>query len=282
MTSLSESIYGSKYGPAVKKADNVKDISFCDVTDDRILHWLDDNIQEDHFSQMQQFGVQLLRIPTGYWNWITLPEGTTPNAPDDVAARYKNLQAVTKEQYQPYIDKIISYCQKYNIKFFFEMHGAPGSQNGEMHSGCITGWADIGKPNHYFDTDWNKQIAVETVGVMAQKCAEYPDLCYGVGVLNEPQPGLTSPLPWTLHSFLDGYFGEAILEARKYLDKDVPVVLYSWWYEFVLWSETHYPYDTYGKVVWDTHIYTKDKSSVDSALKSYDKFLKMVQSFQDK
>jgi aryl-phospho-beta-D-glucosidase BglC (GH1 family) len=135
---------------------------------------------------MQKWGVKLLRIPTGYWNWLDLGDDMTPNAPEDVAARYKNLQSVKPSQYTKYIDQIISYCEKYDIKFFFEMHGAPGSQNGEMHSGCVTGSASSGKPDHYFNTDWNKQIAVDTVGIMAQKCADHSEYCYGVGVLNEP------------------------------------------------------------------------------------------------
>lgn len=67
------------------------------------------------------------------------------------------------------------------------MHGAPGSQNGEMHSGCITG-PKIGdaKPVHYFDNAPNMAFANTTIGKMAEKCAEKIDSCYGVGVLNEP------------------------------------------------------------------------------------------------
>ena len=161
------SIYGDHYGPAVERPSNVDDYSLCDVTDDRILAYLDDKIQEDHFVTMKSYGVEMVRIPTGYWNWVTLPEGTTPNCPDDVAPRFANLQSVTVEQYSKYIDQVISYAEKYDMKFFFEMHGAPGSQNGEMHSGCITGPSGSGKPDHYFNTDWNKQIAVDTVAAMA-------------------------------------------------------------------------------------------------------------------
>ena len=31
------------------------------------------------------------RLPTGYWNWVDLGDAT-PNAPDDAAARFRNLQ----------------------------------------------------------------------------------------------------------------------------------------------------------------------------------------------
>lgn len=231
---------------------------------------------------MKSYGVKLIRVPTGYWNWITLTDGTTPDCPEDVAKRYKNLQAVTAEQYQPYIDKIISYCKKYDMKFFFEMHGAPGSQNGSQASGCVTGSTNSNevKPDHYFDSDANKQIALNTIGVMAQKCAKHWGHCYGVGVLNEPMPGENSPTSDDLHTFLDVYYGEAILEARKYLNADVPVILFSWKYDFLRWSDQHYPRSIYGNVVWDTHAYPGFAyKTVDEALDAYKSILNMTSDF---
>jgi hypothetical protein len=38
---------------------------------------------------MQEFGVEVLRVPTGYWNWIS--SDAAPNAPDDIAKRFMNL-----------------------------------------------------------------------------------------------------------------------------------------------------------------------------------------------
>jgi len=183
-----DSIYGSHYGPAVQKPWDVDRFSLCDVTDDRILRWLDDKVKESDFQKLQSYGVKLLRVPTGYWNWVDIG-GATPNAPDNVAARFRNLQAVKPSQYSPYIDKIYQWAEKYGIKVLMELHGAPGSQNGEIHSGCVTGAElDGGKPEHYFNTDWNKQIAVDSVGKMAEKCQQYGSTCWGIGVLNEPQP----------------------------------------------------------------------------------------------
>jgi hypothetical protein len=86
-----ESIYTStKYGPVVIKPADVSDYSLCDVIDDRILAWLDDKVQEEHFATMKEWGVQVVRIPTGYWNWKEMGD-STPNCPDDVATRYRNL-----------------------------------------------------------------------------------------------------------------------------------------------------------------------------------------------
>lgn len=49
MASDEESIYKTKYGPEVIKADYVDDVSFCDIEDDRILKYLDDKIKEEDF-----------------------------------------------------------------------------------------------------------------------------------------------------------------------------------------------------------------------------------------
>jgi hypothetical protein len=74
------SIYnGTKY-PPVFKPDYAARVSLCDITDDRILDYLNTTVKEEHFAEMASWGVKLVRIPTGYWNWIDLPEGVTPNA----------------------------------------------------------------------------------------------------------------------------------------------------------------------------------------------------------
>ena len=82
--------------------------------------------------------MKLLRMPTGYWNWVDIGDAT-PNSPDNVAGRFRNLQAVKPNQYEPYIDKIYQYASNHGIQVFMELHGAPGSHNGEIHSGCVTG-----------------------------------------------------------------------------------------------------------------------------------------------
>lgn len=84
MSTDAESIFGTKYGPKVYKPDNIDEYSFCDVEDDRILRYLDDKILEDDFKKMSDWGVKLVRVPTGYWNWIDLGWEVTPHAPQRV------------------------------------------------------------------------------------------------------------------------------------------------------------------------------------------------------
>ena len=53
---------------------------------------------------MEEFGVEVVRVPTGYWNWLSLTE-VTPNAPAEVAERFRNLQIVESWRYEKYIDR---------------------------------------------------------------------------------------------------------------------------------------------------------------------------------
>jgi hypothetical protein len=115
---------------------------------------------------------------------------------------------------------------------------------------------------------------------MSETCNKYIDACYGVGVINEPQPGNPAPSEDRLHEFLDRYFSMAILMARKYLANEVPVSLFSWTYDFWRWDQNHFPEETYGNVIWDTHLYTPNAASVDEALSNYESDLEKIEDFQ--
>merc|ERR1719219_15361 len=119
MTNNQESIFGERYGPQVGQPNDVARVSLCDVTDDRILRWLDDKVTEDDFRKMEEYGVKLVRVPTGYWNWVDLGD-VTPNCPDNVAARYRNLQSVKPSQYVQYVDKILQWSAQHNMKVLLE------------------------------------------------------------------------------------------------------------------------------------------------------------------
>ena len=82
-----------------------QDFSLCDVADGRMMAWLEDVVEEKDFRRMEQFGVEVVRVPTGYWNWISLGD-LTPNAPPEVAERFRNLQILEPWRYEKYIDLI--------------------------------------------------------------------------------------------------------------------------------------------------------------------------------
>lgn len=161
-----------------------------------------------------------------------------------------------------------------------ELHGAPGSQNGEMHSGCTTGPAQTSwlgltvKPEHYWETPYNRHLALEAIDAIAKSCKEHASACWGIGALNEYERDKDeSDLQgaWTgratrgfskLLEYLDGYYDDALRKARETLPLDVPVVLFSWDIDLWFWNAERFSeYKTFGKVVFDTHEYSSTDSS---------------------
>ena len=257
-----------------------------------MLDWLDDVIEEEDFMKMEQFGVEVVRVPTGYWNWINLGS-LTPNGPPEVVERFRNLQIVGPWRYEKYIDLIYQWGEKYNLKIMMEIHGMPGSQSGKQSSGC-TIIGEEGDHHFYFNTTWNKELALRTVEKMAEKCSQFSSSCYGVGVINEPpMPKGSYGQSWhqkqKIHEFLDDYFEESIRKVREILPEDVPVILFSWVFDFGKWSKKgqRFPRSEYGNVMWDTHIYTwkmnngtGKSADVDYVLGLYDHQIQKAVDFQ--
>ena len=71
--------------------------------------------------------------------------------------------------------------------------------------------------------DKNMRIALDVMGKMAEKCAQFEGVCWGIGTINEPQGNNRYNTPW-----LQTYFKEAILAIRQTLSNDFPVVLFAW------------------------------------------------------
>jgi glucan 1,3-beta-glucosidase len=81
-------------------------------------HW-DSWVTEDDFKVMASVNVNMIRIPVGYWAFIP----TDPNEP----------YVTTGQKAQ--IERILGYCVTYNMYAIIDLHGLPGSQNGNDHSG---------------------------------------------------------------------------------------------------------------------------------------------------
>ncbi|CAE7239974.1 exgA [Symbiodinium pilosum] len=217
----------------------------------RMLQWLDATICESHFKEMQRCGVEVLRVPCGYWNWVTYEGNCGPEVPSNYSSlgeRLKNLHRIASPRdYRIYFDKIFDFAGKYGIKVLLDLHALPGSQNGEIHSGvCIEEEEEhIG----FVQSEANLQTSVRAVRAMAEFASQKPNL-FGIQVISEPHLHTDEG-----HEFLRRYYQQAILAARESLDPSVPVVLFEWTYEMHRWEEGAFPESTYGRVVWDTHLY---------------------------
>ncbi|KAH3681846.1 hypothetical protein WICPIJ_007151 [Wickerhamomyces pijperi] len=117
---------------------------------------------EDDFASIAGTGLNMVRIPIGYWAFRLLD-----NDP--------YVQGQTK-----YLDQALEWCRKYNLKVWIDIHGAPGSQNGFDNSGLR---------DHYdFQKDSNIAVLYEVLGDFFGKYAQpqYDDVIIGLEVLNEP------------------------------------------------------------------------------------------------
>lgn len=101
-------------------------------------HW-NSWVTEDDFKQMQAIKVNHVRIPVGYWAFIQ------PDAGEPYVTTGQKAQ----------LERILGYCNKYGMYAVIDLHGLPGSQNGEMHSGHIT--------SINFYSDYNIQRSLKTV-----------------------------------------------------------------------------------------------------------------------
>lgn len=79
-------------------------------------HWKS-FITENDFASMPAMGLNLVRLPIGYWAFSKLPE---------------DPYILGQERY---VDAAILWAQKYGLKLQLDIHGMPGSQNGFDNSG---------------------------------------------------------------------------------------------------------------------------------------------------
>lgn len=226
----------------------------------RMLEWLDDTILEQHFADMRRRGVELVRVPCGYWNWVTYSGDDGPVAVADcegvpVAQRLKNLHRIaTPEDYQVYFDRLFEFARSNGIKVLLDLHGLPGSQNGEIHSGACLEITE--NRTTYFEAEANKEMAVKAVQAMAKYARDKGSTLFGIQVINEPHLQSAD----NGHAFLRDYYRRAILAAREFLDASVPIVLFEWTYRTENWEDNAFPESDFGAVLWDMHLYQFPKN----------------------
>lgn len=124
-------------------------------------HWNSWYTEKD-FKQMSSVGLNMVRIPIGYWAF-DLREGD-PFVQGQV----------------PYMDRAIEWCRKYNLKVWIDLHGAPGSQNGFDNSGLRDAYG--------FQDGDNTDFTIKVLSDVFYKYADesYNDVVIGIELLNEP------------------------------------------------------------------------------------------------
>lgn len=178
-------------------------------------------ITESDFAWLHKQGVNLVRIPVGYWLFEPI-DGYIPTV--------------------QYLDHAIRWAEKHDIQVLIDLHGARGSQNGKDHSGKVGRAA-------WFE---NKAYQTETIEMLARIAERYKNssALWGIELLNEPMPPLQHY--FTLLRFYRRAYRKLVGILRPgtrvvHHDAFMPLL-----YTGALWGRSKYP------VVMDMHLYGFD------------------------
>jgi glucan 1,3-beta-glucosidase len=114
-------------------------------------------ITEQDFRWMAENGVEIVRIPVGYWVF-TAQDGYEPAV--------------------KYLDWAMDMAEKHGIKVLIDLHAAPGSQNEGDHSGQYG-------PAHWFEDKSYQDQTLAVIEQLAKRYGHHASL-WGIEVLNEP------------------------------------------------------------------------------------------------
>lgn len=117
-------------------------------------------ITESDFKWLHDTNLNAVRLPVGYW--IIDPESPY-------------LSGIE------YVDWAFRMAEKYDLKILLDLHGAPGSQNGNDHSGRI------GKAA-WFDDELLRRQTLEALQKLHERYKNSPSY-WGIELLNEPRSG---------------------------------------------------------------------------------------------
>lgn len=130
-------------------------------------HW-DTWVTEEELDTFKSAGMNTIRIPVGYWAFIPAAEGEP----------YLALSG-QKEQ----MDKMLGWLYARGMYASIDLHGLPGSQNGDQSSGH-----NVSTVEWFSDT--NQQLSIQTLNetIAWIQGSEYASVVNSIGVVNEPRP----------------------------------------------------------------------------------------------
>jgi len=202
-------------------------------------HW-SSFIVENDFVAMSSVGINLVRLPVGWWH-IYDAQGGVNNV------QLKNPVSPTDYQFGglAYIDLAFKWGQKYGIGILLSMHAAPGSQGGTDNSS-----PPDTSGNHYWDQYANNQAAtVDAISLYAQRYGAHPAL-WGISLLNEPRGSV---------SVLQQYYLNAYAAVRKYTTKAVvlnPLIVPAQLANETVWTSFMKSNIAYTNIYYDLHFYS--------------------------
>ncbi len=149
-----------------------------------ILHHRDTYITQADFAWLKRCGLNAVRIPFGYWLF-------DPDPPYVASPRH--------------LDMALAWAQKYHLQVLLDLHGLPGAQGPEHHTGRAGHFQWHRDPRHL-----NRSL--DLIEHLAQRYAGCPAL-RAFSVVNEPEPTVG-------RDFLVRFYEQAYDRVRQHLPAD--------------------------------------------------------------
>ncbi|EDK43323.1 glucan 1,3-beta-glucosidase precursor [Lodderomyces elongisporus NRRL YB-4239] len=181
-------------------------------------------ITEDDFQQISYLGINMVRIPIGYWAFQLLD-----NDP------YVQGQV-------EYLDKALEWARTHGLKVWVDLHGAPGSQNGFDNSGL--------RDHYEWQNGNNVQVTLDVLNTIFQKYGgdEYADVVSGIELINEPL-GPALDMDAIKQFYQDGY------SALRNTGSSTPVIIHDAFQSLGYWNNFLQTSNSVWNVVIDHHHY---------------------------
>ncbi|TFK54965.1 cytoplasm protein [Heliocybe sulcata] len=132
-------------------------------------HW-DSFITQEDFQYLAGIGINTVRMPIGYWNLgPSFCQGTPFEKVADVYAKSWSR-----------VKHAINLADQAGLGVLVDLHGAPGSQNGQPHSGVSDGQTNL------FGDEANVEKTMQVLAFLAAELSQVTNVV-GVQILNEPK-----------------------------------------------------------------------------------------------
>uniref|UniRef100_M4B4N5 glucan 1,3-beta-glucosidase n=1 Tax=Hyaloperonospora arabidopsidis (strain Emoy2) TaxID=559515 RepID=M4B4N5_HYAAE len=149
-------------------------------------------ITESDIAEIKRFGLNVVRVPVGYWIMGYDPTDISNKQEWTVFAPYALR----------YLDELVNHwCVKYDVPVIVDIHAAKGSQNGRDHSAAVTSGV-----TYWGQYPENVDNTVHLAKFLASRYRDSPAFV-GLGLLNEPEHP-------TDQNVLRGYYERAYSEIR--------------------------------------------------------------------
>ncbi|KAF7363339.1 putative dolichyl-phosphate-mannose--glycolipid alpha-mannosyltransferase [Mycena sanguinolenta] len=163
---ITSSVFGQASGRKISEIDIASGSNARAVLED---HW-DSFLDKDDFQSLANIGINTIRLPLGYWNLG--PSFCQNTSFEPYASVYTNAWS--------HVVRAINWAGDVGIGVLVDLHGAPGSQNGQPHSGISDGIIGL------FNNEANEARTLDVLTYLAQQLSSVSNVV-GLQILNEPQ-----------------------------------------------------------------------------------------------